>query len=221
MPSSSALCASMGPSMASPMAYTEGTLVWKCSFTSMRFSRSNCTPSSSRPMPRVNGRRPMATRTTSNSSSSALPFLLSTCSFTTSPTTCAPFTLVPILNFIFCFFRMDWNFLLTSPSEEGTILSRNSMQVTSEPSRFQTDPISRPITPPPITASRLGTSAMSSAPVESTMRPPALSTGQVGSGVTSEPLAIMMLVASTPCEPPSTRSTLMELGPVSLPKPFT
>lgn len=66
----------------------------------------------------------------------------------------------------------------------------NSMTVTLDPRRDQTDPISRPMTPPPMTARDLGIDEMSSAPVESTILPVALSTGTGGRGVTSDPFVV-------------------------------
>mmetsp|Transcript_9917 Transcript_9917/g.28159 ORF Transcript_9917/g.28159 Transcript_9917/m.28159 type:complete len:229 (-) Transcript_9917:481-1167(-) len=221
MPSSSALCASMGPAITSPIAKMEGTLVAKCSSTTTRPRRSVSMPSSSRPRPPVNGRRPMETRHTSVSSSSVLPFLtFSRESLTPSPVTSEPATLVPSLNFMPCFLQICWNFLAISVSTPGKIRSRNSTTVTSAPRRRQTEPISRPITPAPTTTIFLGTSLSSRAPVESTMRPPALSTGTGGSGVDSEPVAIKMFFDSTSWAPPSTRSTDTEFGPVILPWPL-
>merc|ERR1719182_1034656 len=60
MPSSSALCASMGPSITSPKATTEGTLVRKCSSTWTRPSLSVSMPRFSSPSPSVKGRRRVA-----------------------------------------------------------------------------------------------------------------------------------------------------------------
>ena len=89
---------------------------------------------------------------------------------------------------------------------------------TSEPRRFHTEPISRPITPPPMTAILFGTSLMSSAPVESTILPPALSTVAIGSFEGSEPVAMtMFFVASVSFVSPVTST---EFAPVILPLPF-
>jgi hypothetical protein len=60
----------------------------------------------------------------------------------------------------------------------------------------------------------------SSAPVESTTFLPALSTGTVGNGLTSEPTASRMFLLSTTCDPPAARFTDTELGPDSLPQPL-
>jgi len=51
----------------------------------------------------------------------------------------------------------------------GTMPSVNSITVTSAPSLLHTLPISRPITPPPITARDLGTDLRDRAPVEDTI----------------------------------------------------
>ena len=69
-----------------------------------------------------------------------------------------------------------------------------SSSTTSEPRRFQTEPSSRPITPAPITPRRLGTVAISRAPVESTIKSP--STGATGIAIGSEPEARITLLAS-------------------------
>mmetsp|Transcript_41442 Transcript_41442/g.129795 ORF Transcript_41442/g.129795 Transcript_41442/m.129795 type:complete len:225 (-) Transcript_41442:644-1318(-) len=208
MPSSSALCASMGPSMTSPMAKTLGTLVRKWSSTSMRPRRSVSMPRFSRPRFSVKGLRPVATSTTSASKVSASPPLEgSMVSVTPASVTSEEVTLVLSLNFMPCFLRMLWNFLATSLSMPGVMRSRNSTTVTSLPRRRQTLPISRPMTPAPTTTIFSGTDSSSSAPVESTIFLPALSTGTGGSGVTSEPVAIMMFFVLSVWLPPSLSAT--------------
>mmetsp|Transcript_15913 Transcript_15913/g.40556 ORF Transcript_15913/g.40556 Transcript_15913/m.40556 type:complete len:229 (-) Transcript_15913:461-1147(-) len=222
IPSSSALWASMGPSMASPMAYTEGTLVWKWLSTLMRPTLSVSIPRASRPMLRVNGRLPVLTSTTSASKVVAAPPAEgSRVSFTPSPTTSEAVTLVLSMNFMPCFFKIFRKAWVISLSMPGVMVSRNSTTVTSAPSLRHTEPISRPMTPPPTTTIFLGTAGKSRAPVESTMRCLELSTTQVGRGVTSEPTARMMCLASMVWLPPAFKSTLTELAPESLPKPFT
>ena len=96
----------------------------------------------------------------------------------------------------------------------GTSRSRNSTTVTSAPSRRQTLPISRPMKPPPITTSRFGTAASSSAPVEVTMR--RSSTATPGSGMLSLPVAITMCLAAY-----SAPSTATRPGPTMRPVPFS
>mmetsp|Transcript_16340 Transcript_16340/g.55499 ORF Transcript_16340/g.55499 Transcript_16340/m.55499 type:complete len:213 (+) Transcript_16340:599-1237(+) len=212
----------MAPSMQSPIAYTLGTFVWKCSSTCTRPRRSISMPSSSRPMPFVTGRRPVATSTTSAEMVWASPPAAgSTVSTTPSAVTSEDVTLVLRVNLSPCFLSVRWNCLPISWSIVGTMRSRNSTTSTSVPRRFHTEPISRPMTPPPTTTIFLGISVSSSAPVESTMRLPALSTGHGGRGMGSEPVAMTILSDSTVCEPPSRSSTLMLWGPESRPHPLT
>mmetsp|Transcript_17589 Transcript_17589/g.33165 ORF Transcript_17589/g.33165 Transcript_17589/m.33165 type:complete len:214 (+) Transcript_17589:630-1271(+) len=213
----------MGPSIASPMAYTEGTAVWKWSLTSMRPMRSVPMPSSSSPMFDVKGRRPVLTRTTSASNTVVSPPAAGSRLTSTLPSarTTVLVTFVLSLKSKPCFLRIFWKFLAISLSRVGVMESRNSTTVTFEPRRAQTDPISRPITPPPMTTRLSGTLEICRAPVESTILPPSLSTTAVGRGVTSEPTARMMFLASMVSEPPALRSTLTELGPESLPNPLT
>ncbi|KAH3664299.1 hypothetical protein OGAPHI_004651 [Ogataea philodendri] len=79
--------------------------------------------------------------------------------------------------------------------------------VTSDPSLDQTDPISSPMIPPPIMTSFLGTSESERAPVEETILSSSISIP--GNGVTSEPVAMMILSAlRTASSPPSIGSTL-------------
>src|SRR5665213_2942768 len=63
--SSSALCASIGPSRQSPMAQMPGTDVLKCASVTMRPRPSSFTPTLIKPRFSVNGLRPMETRTMS------------------------------------------------------------------------------------------------------------------------------------------------------------
>lgn len=59
--------------------------------------------------------------------------------------------------------------LVEGPAMAGTILSRNSTTVTLAPSLAQTDPISKPMYPPPMTMRDFGTSLSTRAPVEETI----------------------------------------------------
>ncbi len=94
----------------------------------------------------MNGRRPIATSTTSALSVDASPPLAgSTVSVTPSSPTCAPVTLVPSLKVSPCLPSTRSNALPTSPSMPGTRRSRYSTTVTSEPSRCHTDPSSSPM----------------------------------------------------------------------------
>mmetsp|Transcript_8134 Transcript_8134/g.20721 ORF Transcript_8134/g.20721 Transcript_8134/m.20721 type:complete len:280 (+) Transcript_8134:513-1352(+) len=222
MPSSSALCASMGPLMQSPMAQIEGTWVRKCSSTSTRPCLSSARPMSSSPRPLVNGRRPVATSTTSVSMVSASPPEAgSMVTLTPLSETSVPVTLVFILKLRPCFLRTRSKPLMSSLSMPGQSESMNSTTVTSAPRRLQTEAISRPITPPPTTTMLLGTLSRSSTPVESTMRRLSLSTGQGGSGVGSDPVAMRMFFALTLWLPPPFRETATSLAPMILPQPLT
>ena len=78
---------------------------------------------------------------------------------------------------------------------------RNSSTVTSDPSRLQTEPISRPIAPAPMTSSFFGTSEKESASVLLTMTLP--SNFIVGSSTGTLPVAMMMCFASISCASPS------------------
>mmetsp|Transcript_9991 Transcript_9991/g.20232 ORF Transcript_9991/g.20232 Transcript_9991/m.20232 type:complete len:267 (-) Transcript_9991:495-1295(-) len=220
MPSSSALCASMGPGITSPIACTEGTLVWNLSFTRTRPALSISMPRSWRPRPSVKGRRPMATRRTSASKVSASPPLDgSTVILTPSPLASALVTLWLRRILIPCFFMVRSKARLTSGSMAGTMLGRNSMTSTSAPRRDQTLPSSRPMMPPPITAIFLGTSLSASAPVELTTFSSSMVTP--GRGVTSEPVARMMFLPASLTSSPSSPATVTSFAPVTLPQPLT
>ena len=67
------------------------------------------------------------------------------------------------------------------------------MTVTSAPNRLHTEPSSRPMTPAPITAMVFGTLGSSRAPVDETICFSSISTP--GSGVTSDPVAMMIFPA--------------------------
>mmetsp|Transcript_25952 Transcript_25952/g.28313 ORF Transcript_25952/g.28313 Transcript_25952/m.28313 type:complete len:202 (-) Transcript_25952:508-1113(-) len=198
-----------------------GIFVLKCSSTLMRPILSVSMPNSSKPMFFVNGRLPVLTNTTSATIDDfSPPAEGSTVNFTPSPVTSDATTFVLRLNFMPCFFKMFKNFPAVSLSMPGVIESKYSTTVTSVPKRLHTDPISRPITPPPITTSFFGILSMSKAPVESTIFFSALFTGQVGRGLGSDPTAKMMFFASTTWLPPALRVTLIELGPASFPQPL-
>src|SRR3546814_14646293 len=81
----------------------------------------------------------------------------------------APVTLVDSLNFRPCLPRMRWVCLPISASMVGRMRSRNSTTVTSAPRRDHTEPISRPMTPAPITTMLPGSFSSASAPVEVTI----------------------------------------------------
>mmetsp|Transcript_39869 Transcript_39869/g.40661 ORF Transcript_39869/g.40661 Transcript_39869/m.40661 type:complete len:205 (-) Transcript_39869:496-1110(-) len=204
------------------MAYTDETEVLKWSSTLILPNLSVSIPNSSRPRFFVTGLLPVLTNTTSASNfSTSPPFDGSRERVTPSGETAEDVTFVESLNFIPCFFRILNKFEESSLSIVGVIESRNSITVTSVPNRLQTDPISSPITPPPITAIVLGILSSTRAPVESTIFFPSLSTGQGGRGLTSDPTARMMLFPVISCEPPVDRFTATELGPDNFAHPFT
>mmetsp|Transcript_13086 Transcript_13086/g.32076 ORF Transcript_13086/g.32076 Transcript_13086/m.32076 type:complete len:238 (-) Transcript_13086:425-1138(-) len=223
-PSSSALWASMGPLMQSPMAYTPGTLVAKFSPVTMRLALSSSTPMASRPRSSVRGRLPTDTRHTSASRDSwAPPAAGSRVRVTPVSLMSAATTLVDIMNLNLRFFlRLFWKAAISSVSIVGQILSMNSTTVTCAPSRAHTDPSSSPITPPPTMAIFSGTFSRRRAPVDDTqvLAPKSLK-GMKGSSTGSEPVAMMVFLALMVCLPPSMRSTSIVLAEVNLPWPLT
>mmetsp|Transcript_40456 Transcript_40456/g.103609 ORF Transcript_40456/g.103609 Transcript_40456/m.103609 type:complete len:252 (-) Transcript_40456:435-1190(-) len=210
----------MGPSMTSPMAYTLGTLVRKWSSTGIVPRLLRVMPSSSRPRPDVKGRRPVATSTASASSTSGSPPFTGSIVTLTLPSDCTSelVTLVLSLNFMPCFCSSRWNTLRTSPSMGGTILSKNSMTVISDPRRPHTDAISRPMMPPPMTTIFSGIFFREMAPVEETMV--SSSTGEPGSGVTSEPVAMMTFLVGMVLVLPSSAVTSTSVPLFNLPHPL-
>ena len=115
-----------------------------------------------------------------------------------------------------CLPRMRCICLDTSPSMVGRMRSRNSTTVTCAPRRPQTEPSSSPITPPPMTTRRFGTSGSSRAPVEETIFCSSIS--MPGSGVTSEPVAMTMALDAVMVPTPSTSTVF---GAVMRPAPFS
>mmetsp|Transcript_3026 Transcript_3026/g.7407 ORF Transcript_3026/g.7407 Transcript_3026/m.7407 type:complete len:228 (-) Transcript_3026:418-1101(-) len=220
MPSSSALCASIAPRITSPMAQMPGTLVCMRSSTSTMPRGPILTPASSRPSPFVYALRPIATRTMSAVSVSCLPSLTdSTVSETPSPLRSPLTTLVCILNFMPCLVRMRWNVFAISESRPGVMRSRYSTTVTSAPSLRQTDPISSPITPAPMTIIVLGILASFRQPVELTIASSSMGTG--GNGVGTEPVAMtMFFVLITPASLPSMSVTPTSPALRTLPLPL-
>mmetsp|Transcript_30050 Transcript_30050/g.41882 ORF Transcript_30050/g.41882 Transcript_30050/m.41882 type:complete len:200 (+) Transcript_30050:820-1419(+) len=197
-----------------------GTLVCRWPFVLITLP-SISTPTLSSPSPSRYGTRPMATNTLSASMTSSSPPLEGwTLSCTLSPTTSAPITLVPSLKFMsFCLRDSTvWNIFATSESTPGVMRSRNSTTVTSEPRRPQTDPISRPMTPAPMTISFSGTLSNSRAPVEETIIFSSISIP--GILATSDPVARMTFLALIVSVPPSFKSMAISLALLSFPKPL-
>ena len=148
-------------------------------------------PACSKPSPLVYGLLPIDNRTTSASRVSVLPSLLTLA--------CTPFSLLLVppsnlelnLNLIPYFLRILVKAKDTSLSRNGQILSVCWITVTSVPSLAYTDPISRPITPPPTTIILLGISLRSRAPVEVTTYSSSISSKPGGRLVGSLPVAII------------------------------
>ncbi len=97
--------------------------------------------------------------------------------------------------------------------------SRYSTTVTLAPSRAQTEPSSRPITPPPTTIIVAGTLASSRAPVEVTIAFSSNSTLTPGMPATSEPVAMTMLAVGTSSILPSASVTATTPGAMMRPVP--
>lgn len=92
-----------------------------------------------------------------------------------------------------CFSKMRLKLRETSLSMVGVILSRYSITSISVPKRPQTEAISRPITPAPMTIIFFGTLVSSSAPVEETTTFSSIST--FGKLTTLDPVAMMKFLA--------------------------
>ena len=124
--------------------------------TKTRPLSSVCTPTSCKPNPSAQGARPTATRIRSpeisdfcppDSKDRVVPDLLFF----------AAVTLVESKKRRPCFSKIFLATFATSGSNCGQISGRNSIIVTSVPSRDQTQPSSSPIAPPPTTTIFLGT----------------------------------------------------------------
>ena len=94
---------------------------------------------------------------------------------------------------------------------------RNSNRVTSEPSRFQTEPSSNPIAPAPITMSCFGVSAKVSASVLLTIVLP--SNFANGSSTGALPVAMTIFFVSISCVSPWDDLTETFPGAVIVPRP--
>ncbi len=95
----------------------------------------------------------------------------------------------------------------------------NSTTVTWLPSARYTVAISRPMMPPPTTSRVLGTSASSSASVESMTR--GSSHGNIGSFTACEPAAMMHCSKRTSVRLPSVPATSISLADTNVPVPAT
>mmetsp|Transcript_7983 Transcript_7983/g.35305 ORF Transcript_7983/g.35305 Transcript_7983/m.35305 type:complete len:213 (-) Transcript_7983:649-1287(-) len=211
----------MGPSTMSPMANTPGfDVAYVCMSTTTWPRLLTSTPAASSPRPEVNGLRPVATRTTSASTSTASPPAEgSTVSITPLGVLVAHVTFFSIMNLKPCFLSERSNVLRIWASIGGQMSLANSITVTCDPRRLHTLPSSSPMTPPPMTTMRLGTSFRSSAPVEVTIV--SSSTSTPGSAAGSEPVARMMFLALIVSVVPSSLATTTSPGvDVSDPQPL-
>ena len=141
------------------------------------------------PSASLNGRRPTATSTTSHSSSLVLPSD-SNVTRTLPSFTAACRAVVHKRKVMPCFSK---DFLSCSPiprSMPGTIRSMNSANSTCDPSRFHTEPSSKPMAPAPTIKSRGGTCEKLSASVDETIDLP--SNGSPGNSIGALPVAMRM-----------------------------
>ena len=141
----------------------------------------------------VFGTRPMETMSLSNTAVAALPSAVVYSTLTSFlPVLIVP-TFTPRLIFKPCFVKSFNASFATCSSTAPRNAGRPSSTVTSAPRRRQTDPISRPITPAPITPNFFGTSPMRSAP--SFDRTNCSSNAAPGSARAVEPVATMTCFA--------------------------
>ena len=159
----------------------------------MKPRSSSCRPTLSAPRPFVFGVRPIEMISLSNTAFCASP-LASTNSTVTSflPGVIAPI-LQPRLIFKPCLMNSFDASLAICSSTAPRKTGRPSSTVTSEPRRRQTLPISRPITPAPMTPSLAGTASMVSAPVFD--RISFSSNGAPGNSRAFEPVAMTTCLA--------------------------
>mmetsp|Transcript_100284 Transcript_100284/g.146385 ORF Transcript_100284/g.146385 Transcript_100284/m.146385 type:complete len:238 (-) Transcript_100284:414-1127(-) len=223
-PSSSALCANMGPATQSPIAKILACLVLKFSPMRMRLALSSSIPTLSNPRSSVRARRPTATRATSASILLiSPPAAASVVSVTPSLRMSAAVTLVLNLKEKPRFFLSErWKALMSSVSIVGHSRSENSTTVTLEPRRAQTEPSSSPMTPPPITTRCAGIFSSNKAPVEETqVRSVKSLKGKKDSSAGSEPVAIMVFLALICDLVPSSASISSVVASMNLPYPFS
>ncbi|SGY19480.1 BQ5605_C014g07659 [Microbotryum silenes-dioicae] len=173
---------------------------------------STSTPIFSKFKPLVTGRRPIATSTTSASIVDFLPSLAPSISSETLPSfLVAPSTLVLSENLMPCLVKIFWNALAMPPSIPAPPMPpKNSTTSTLAPNRDQTEPISKPMTPAPMTTNFSGTFCRSRTPVDETICFSSISIP--GKGVTSDPVAIMTFLAETWVFPPSRRATSISVA---------
>ena len=178
-------------------------------------------PAFSRARPPVKACLPIDTKHTSQSRAFSTP--LSLLMFTITPFSLLfypPSTPVESSNLIPYFLREAKKVLLISASRKGQILGPLLTTVTSVPRRAYTDPISSPITPPPMTTIFLGIDLSTSAPVEETTYYSSVARPEAsGRLLGSDPVAIIMFLAEIYSVPPALRSISTVSLEANLPHP--
>ncbi len=192
-PSSSALCASIGPRTTSPMAQTPAKFVLHSPSTTTMPRSSSFRPTASGFRPMVLAVRPMETISLSTASTCSAPFASVYVTATPLPEESTFVTFTPSSIFRFCLAKT----LAASLAMDSSAAPRNagsaSRIVTCAPRRRHTEPISRPTTPEPMTPSVFGTPPMRSAP--SLDRILSSSNGAPGSARALEPVATITCLA--------------------------
>ena len=134
--------------------------------------------------------------------------------------TLADSILVLSSNFMPSFSRLRWRIFDVSASKPiAAMRGRNSMTVTSAPSRAQTEPSSRPIAPAPMTSIVFGT--FSSAMPWSLLMTRLPSNLRNGSSTGTLPVASRMFCVLSVFFAPPSPVTSTVLPSTSLPRPFT
>ena len=194
------------------MAQMPSAVVRQCASTTMRPWSSSSTPAAAGSRPSVLARRPTATTRRSNSYSWA-PLLSSQPTVTPVSWARAPVTRAPSRMSSPCRPNDLSASRATRWSAAGRKSSSASRTVTSAPSRAQTLPSSRPMTPAPMMPSRFGTSENARAPSLSTMRSPSTSATGIRTG--TEPVARTMWRAVRVRRSPSPCGATATLPPPS------
>ena len=146
----------------------------------------------------MNGLRPVDTKTTSPWIVPFLPSgIVSKSNSTRPPAEREPVTFVEVIKLTPIFFIERTNVVTQSVSIIDKILSAYSITVTFEPKRAQTEPSSKPITPPPTTNISLGIESKAKAPVEETIF--FSSYFKNGNSTGTEPVAIQIFFVFKVC----------------------
>ena len=207
----------------SPIAKMCLAFVRICRSTGMKPRSPTCTPALSASIFLPFGARPTATSTRSQvpDSSAGVPPSVADSKLTVMPFFSAftPAALVFRCTSMPCFFSRSASGLTRSVSAPGISWSMNSTTVTLAPSALYTVAISRPMMPPPTTSRVFGTSASSSASVESITR--LSSHGKFGSFTACEPAAMMHCSKRSSRVVPSAPAISSSLGETNFATPCT